>query len=170
MTSGSFNISYAQFEDVFPFYFVVGREMRVLSSGRSLKKLSAGGDVDGSAFGDLFTVVRPRAELTFEALAQRANMLFVLDWCGGVRLRGQFVYVEDQDRLLFLGSPWVSSGAQLAEVGLSFKDFALHDPTVDFLPVAQTQRNMLGDAQRLAQELEEQRNEARRANQYLTVQ
>ena len=168
MSRSSLHIPFAQFEEVFPFYFMVDRSMRIVSCGKSLKKL--GGGVEGKAFEKAFQVVRPRTLGTFDGLAQRANMLFVLDLPVGVRMRGQFLYVEEQDRLLFLGSPWVSSGAQLADVGLSFKDFALHDPTVDFLPVAQTQRNMLADAHTLAEQLEEQRNEARRASEYLTVQ
>ena len=88
MTPGTFTISFGQFEDVFPFFFVVDRRMRIVACGRSLAKLGCQPSDEDGSFQDLFNVVRPRVGSSFDDLARRANMLFVLDLPGKMRMRG----------------------------------------------------------------------------------
>jgi diguanylate cyclase (GGDEF)-like protein len=67
-------------------------------------------------------------------------------------LRGQLL-PTGAGGLLLIGSPWLTSTSQLAELGLSLADFAAHDPVTDFLLLLQAQSSALADAQRLADEL-----------------
>ncbi len=44
---------------------------------------------------------------------------------GDLRLRGQMVYLAEQEKLLFLGSPWMTEMATLQKLGLTADDFSL---------------------------------------------
>ena len=54
---------------------------------------------------------------------------------GEVPTRGQLAAVGD--RLLCMGSPWLTEPKGLKELGLTFDDFAIHDSMVDLLQVVQ---------------------------------
>ena len=45
----------------------------------------------------------------------------------GLQLRGEFVVLPGDQTLLFLGSPWFTEAGEIAERGLGFEDFAIHE-------------------------------------------
>jgi len=105
---------------------------------------------------DLFSIVIPPIEPTYEELRRNPNELFVLRSNIGCSfdIRGGFTEVGE-GRLLFLGNLALSSTGDLKELGLRFTDFPVHDPTISALSALQVQQSALGDARKLANELHE---------------
>lgn len=159
-----------QVESLFPFYFIVDRSMNLVGVGRSLAKLDAS-LCPGRPVRDFMQIVGTDDPPMFDAVAGRARTLCVIHLRSKrVVLRGQFKCIHDADTLLFVGSPWLTDAAALAELGLELNDFAVHDPAIDLLLLMQGQTTSLADARRLADVLTKQRAELRQANTRLAAQ
>ncbi|MCH7569538.1 MAG: PAS domain S-box protein [Deltaproteobacteria bacterium] len=145
---------------LFPFHFVVNADLVVLQVGSCLAKLFQR-QVGCSTMSDLFSIVIPPIEPTYEELRRNPNELFVLRSNIGCSfdIQGGFTEVGE-GRLLFLGNLALSSKSDLKELGLGFTDFPVHDPTISTLSAFQVQQSALGDARKLTKELHE-RIEAR---------
>ncbi|HEX5684029.1 MAG TPA: EAL domain-containing protein [Ideonella sp.] len=152
MADAAMNLSPPQFAAAFPFHIVLDQQLRVLQSGSVLSRLCPL-MIEGAAFGEHFIVQRPvMPRLDFDAIHQRGKSLFVLQYREGpLRLRGEFVALDQQ--LFFLGSPWVVEMVDVARIGLTLSDFAVHDPVVDLLFLLQTKNKALVDAQELSRML-----------------
>lgn len=160
----------ALFAEAFPFHIAVDRELRILQTGRSLQRLIPAA-APGTQLADVFRLQPSGEPLDFGQLVQQPNLLVILEeMATGVRLRGQVLPVPDQQAAVFLGSPWFIDIAELQASGLSFADFAVHDPIVDLLQVLHYTNISLNDAKRLAADLAEQRKGLRAANQLLSEQ
>ncbi len=155
-------LSPAQFSAAFPFHFVLDEWMRVVQVGRVLARvcpeLTLGSTLDAS-----FSVERPSLPgMDFDTVCRHPAALFILQQrCGSLRLRGQMV--PQQRKLFFLGSPWVTQSQDLRQLGLSLRDFAVHDPVTDLLFHLQTTHKSLADAQELSRRLRDQQNSLRAA-------
>ncbi len=155
-------LSPAQFSAAFPFHFVLDEWMRVVQVGSVLARvcteLTLGSTLDAS-----FAVERPSLpSMEFDTVCEHPEALFILKQRHGLlRLRGQMV--PQQRKLFFLGSPWVTQSSDLRELGLSLRDFAVHDPVTDLLFHLQTTNKSLADAQELSRRLREQQNSLRAA-------
>ena len=143
-----------QVERVFPFHLVIDAGGRLTHIGPGLRKLLPGVAV-GDDFDGAFTVARPMLRSSgFAAMLARADTLFILEArARAVKLRGQVIATGQE--LLFLGTPWITELGQLGQLGLHFKDFALHDATTDILIAMNTVRTSLTDTRRLADKLGE---------------
>jgi len=155
-------LSPAQFSAAFPFHFVLDEWMRVVQVGSVLARvcpeLTLGSTLDAS-----FSVERPSLPgMEFDTVCRHPASLFILQQRhGSLRLRGQMV--PQQRKLFFLGSPWVTHSKDLRELGLSLRDFAVHDPVTDLLFHLQTTHKSLADAQELSRRLRDQQNSLRAA-------
>jgi signal transduction histidine kinase len=97
---------------------------------------------------DFDSIAGRRASLFLIAARDRSDLLFkwqVLPLAG--------------ERLVFLGSPWITDTATLVRLGLTVRDYALHDAAADYLILVQTQSRALDEAQALARELREARDQ-----------
>jgi len=155
-------LSPAQFSAAFPFHFVLDEWMRVVQAGSVLARVCPELAL-GSMLGASFSVERPSLPgLEFDTVCRHPAALFILQQRrGSLRLRGQMV--PQQRKLFFLGSPWVTQSKDLSELGLSLRDFAVHDPVTDLLFHLQTTNKSLADAQELSRRLREQQNSLRAA-------
>ena len=63
-------------------------------------------------------------------------------------LKGQFVPLVDEKRLLFVGSPWITNEEVFEQTGLKIRDFALHDSLVDLLQHVKVQQMAVEDVTR----------------------
>jgi two-component system, sensor histidine kinase and response regulator len=159
-----------QFAAVFPFHLAVDRNLTLVQTGQTLRRLCPDA-VPGASFDQVFRVVRPEWEVSYNWLAESQRELFLLaHLTSGLQLRGQFLLLPREQTLLFLGSPWFTESAEIAERGLGFEDFAIHDPVVDLLQVFQAQKSAMGDAKKLLAKLTAQRAELRAANERLHQQ
>ncbi len=133
----------AEFDAVFPFHVSFGRDGLVADVGLSLRKL-ADGVRPGVKFAEVFAPKRPEEPFAWEGLTVAARRLYVIRECAtGTVLRGQFMVLNE--KMFFLGSPWLADSAEMEARGLTLNDFAVHDPTLDLLQVLQLQRIVAED-------------------------
>jgi PAS domain S-box-containing protein len=159
------------FNEVFPFHFSFGPDWSIASRGRSLARICPR-VVPGSKFTELFTPIWPEAPFAYEQIVQSGRTLFLIkEEATGILLRGQMLSLRPaEERIVFLGSPWMPEAAAMARHGLSFDDFAIHDSALDLLQVVQSQKMAVGDLKKLSEKLQFQRSELRQANQKLRQQ
>jgi two-component system, NtrC family, sensor kinase len=149
----------------FPFHFVFNRDREIIQAGEVLQRINFGSLI-GSPVDQHFQISRPKVAVDFEAIKKQVRSLFLLESIhSGMQLKGQMMYSEEQDIIFFLGSPWVTETASLAPLGLKLKDFAIHDPVVDFLFLLQAQHTALEETKKLTEELTKQRSQLRSALQ-----
>ena len=154
-----------QFNRLFPFYFVINRDLRIISVGTSMAKLFR--FEEDKKFNDYFTIPRPYTQInTLDDLKSVNNDLIILEFrsAGKLLLRGQFEYLHEADLALFVGSPWFDSMEQVRENNLVINDFARHDPLIDLLHVLKTQEITNDDLKQLITTINQQKNELKKAN------
>ena len=76
-----------------------------------------------------------------------------------LRLRGQILQVEGQEKYIFLGSPLVHTLSDVNVLGLSLDDFALHDMVADFLVAVHEKDVTMAAQEKLTRDLAHQRAE-----------
>ena len=144
-------------ESLFPFHFAIDKNGVTVSAGASISQKCAdlsGQGLIGTSIDAVFKCVNPKIQLTFEQTKRHQQSLFLLEHkLHPCQLRGQFVYMPDDDLMLFLGSPWLTSTAQLEELCFTFDAFALHDATLDMLHSHQASLNAISDAHLLQEKL-----------------
>ena len=141
MTQADFMIDREQFSKLFPFYFLVDANMRVLQTGAVLARICPQFCV-GQELNDhfsLFDLSRDRADrITPELISRRTNGIFILKSASSdLSLRLQAMTLRDPERYLFLGSPWVRALKDMKLLQLVLNDFAIHDSIVDLLQITQ---------------------------------
>jgi class 3 adenylate cyclase len=150
------------FATLFPFHLAFDRNMEVVQVGRVLERICLGLSA-GSRLGRHFQVKHPNISLEFGAIREHARSAFILESRhSALQLKGQMVYVEQPEVMLFLCFPWIIDLTTLADLGLSLDDFAIHDPTADLLFLLQTQHTSLADAKKLTNRLTDQRAQLER--------
>ena len=149
----------------FLFNIVFDSKGIITHHGPSLVKIAPEIEVGGEIC-NYIRVVRPQCESSYEAIIKHKEELFLLETLKGTVLRGQFLELDEH--LGFFGSPWFTSMDVVSHLGLTFQDFALHDPIVDYILLLQTISTALSDSRQLAEKLELARNESEKANQAKT--
>lgn len=141
MTQADFMIDREQFSKLFPFYFLVDANMRVLQIGAVLARICPQFRV-GQELNDhfsLFDLSKDRADqITPELISRRKTGIFIFkSTSSDLSLRLQAMTLRDPERYLFLGSPWVRALKEMQLLQLVLNDFALHDSIVDLLQITQ---------------------------------
>ena len=121
-------------QKLFPFYFILDMELKVVSVGKSMQQFCSG----NSSFSQVFKLVRPGLGIkySFESILEFRDQIFILqlrDEARPYKFKGQFVLSDDSQQMVFCGSPWITSEASLVEMKVNIADFALHDSVVDML-------------------------------------
>ena len=142
-------ISPATFCHLFPFHLMFDRNFTILQCGDSLSRVIEGITNSQLRVPQVFDLVRPKIEFTWESFLAHINTVFVLitrpeclqldrhsskdvnsnQNSKSLKLRGQILLLEEFDNLLFLCSPSASSLDDLRENGLYLSDIPLHDAT-----------------------------------------
>jgi signal transduction histidine kinase len=151
------------FATIFPFYIVLNRDLEIIHIGPVLKRLYPE-MLKYKNFREHFEIKRPKVIADFDAIRACPRSLFLLESIKNrMQIKGQIVYVDYEEVILFLGSPWITDPNKMADFNLKLSDFALHDPVADFLFLLQAQSTSLKDAKRLADKLAKQKIEIRKA-------
>ena len=167
MTSRRLGLSPQLFTAIFPFHLAFDRRMEIVQIGRILERICPE-SCTGNRLDETFRAKRPNVPLEFEEIQKFPRSVFLLESTqDALQLKGQMVYLEEQEVMLFLCSPWVSDIATLESIGVSLDDFAIHDPLADFLFLLQAQNTALSDLKTLTNKLAGQRSELRMANERL---
>ncbi|MBE9609555.1 SpoIIE family protein phosphatase [Chitinilyticum piscinae] len=151
-------LSVTALDALFPFHFVIDQALRLQSWGPSLPRLLPE-LAQGQSLVEYVSIQRPKLDsLDAAQILARQHMLFVLRRrSDGLQLRGQFMPLEEQQALLFAGTPWLSDTADLKKHHLALNDFAVHDATADLLQVLQQEKTSLQETASMAERLREQR-------------
>jgi two-component system, sensor histidine kinase and response regulator len=148
--------------ELFPFYLSFDRDLRILNSGKSLRKACPDA-LPGTSLPEIFSVERPRIPLSPEALDAAGDSLFLLKHRSSTFwIRGQLLSLPGASYLL-LGSPWVHGADTLRAWNLSLADFAIHDSTPELVQASASQKLALDDLRRVADKLDGQRTQLRQA-------
>ena len=144
----------ALLQAAFPFHLAVDRDLIVVQAGTSLQRLCAR-PLIGERMTALFEIATPKVSFTFEMLARSPRSLIILRsrMHPDLALRGQVLHDADEDVLIFVGSPWVTSTSAFAALGLTLSDFATSDAVVDYVLMLQNQSTALAEARALADQL-----------------
>ncbi|KAK2717371.1 hypothetical protein QYM36_006230 [Artemia franciscana] len=135
-------VSDAIFQQAFPFHLIFRRSLEFEQIGLAIMRILPQAKEEGSRVTDLFDMSRPHMDFTFENVLAHINTVYVLSTkiqlVGGLpdcqlRLKGQMIYVQEQDSILFLGSPSVKHLDDLNRHGLYLSDIPLHDATRDLV-------------------------------------
>jgi len=159
------------FVEAFPFFLAWDEGFRITGMGPSLAKVCPD-VVRGGHFHDAFELERPLALMAHELLQAHRGALFLFRHLASQHLfRAQLILSGADERVgMFLASPWFTTPEQIAESGLRFRDFAVHDPVFDLLDLVQTQRAAASKHKELARFLQAGRAKLREANRRLLEQ
>lgn len=147
----TFHFSKEIFNNCFPFYVQLDKNLSIVGYGKSLQKLIPTLK-KGQLFNDNFTVIRPNTTaLSLFFIKQNTTQLFIIESKidRGLKLRGQLEPFNDH--FIFLGSPWIMSLEEVKERKLSFSDFAKYDPLLDLLQVLKKQEISTAELKELLQ-------------------
>lgn len=146
------------FNRIFPFYFQLSSDLKIINFGKSLAKVCP--DLERNApFSSCFAVTRPQLEIvSFAELLKNDKQHILLKYAKtDLTLRGQFEIMDDT--LLFVGSPWFTSMNEVINRDLTFEDFAHNDPLLDLLHVLNNAENTSKELKELLLTINRQRNQ-----------
>ena len=162
MHSRNLILSSAIFVKLFPFHFVVDRDLAIVQVGETLHKILAETVVPESfihqSFNQLFHLRYPEVSATFEDLQQADGSIFWMEVCySTLELKGEMTYDPQQQLIFFLVSPWLTD---LFEPDLFTQPQALSPchMSLDFLNLVAKKKRDLCKAIALNESLEQQRN------------
>lgn len=140
---------------LFPFYLVVNSNLLIVSAGMSIQKIA--GNCLNKSFSSVFKFIRPGLGIqqSFESISKYENQIFILQHINdqkNIRLKGQIINFEAH--ILFCISPWIKTEADFINLGLTVKDFALHDSAFDMLNINKALELSLLDVKTANSELE----------------
>jgi PAS domain S-box-containing protein len=164
------NLDFEKFAALFPFHLVINREMKIIQMGEVIQRILKPINILDSPLEANFQINRPKCPISFEAILGQIRSLFLLQYQHQeIQFKGQMVYLEASDSLLFLASPWITDIADLTKLGLSINDFPLHDSVSDYLFLLQAKNASLTDAKKLNAKLTTQRVELRKSEEQLKL-
>ena len=97
-----------QFSRIFPFYLLINSDSGIAAYGKSIAKLQQ--IEQGQPFADSFKLTSPRTKKNdFQALKELTGQEVTLDFAHSNKnsLHGQFEFLDQQNQLLFIGTPFV---------------------------------------------------------------
>ncbi|KAF2360651.1 Adenylyl cyclase class-3/4/guanylyl cyclase [Trinorchestia longiramus] len=143
-------ISPRTFCQVCPFHLMFDRDLHIVQAGVSIARILPKLMNKDLSINDLFDVVRPHMDVTFELIISHINTIYVLRTKHGLiqmrdeggdtgpeqgllRLKGQMIHIPESDLMMFVCSPSVVNLDDLYRMGLYLSDIPLHDATRDLV-------------------------------------
>lgn len=147
---------------LFPFHFILNESLGFVQTGSSLQKIMP----EAKSFVESFLLVRPGLgiQYRFDSIVGYSDQVFILkikNPAHDMLLKGQFIHLQEEQQLLFAGSPWITNEKTFEQTGLKIRDFAIHDSLVDLLQHVKVQQLAMEDVQEI-------NNTLRRKNEELT--
>ena len=139
-----------------PLHLQVSSIGHIIHMGPTLKKICGGLQVDEARVLEVFEVKRPSKIKTFGDLIQLGSgrIRMVMRSRPSYVLKGLFVYLDHEDRMLINLSLGTSVVEAVAEFDLTSADFAHSDPTVDMLYLIEAKSVALEESKRLNSRLQ----------------
>ncbi|XP_030008891.1 guanylate cyclase soluble subunit beta-2 [Sphaeramia orbicularis] len=158
------------FCNAFPFHIVFDRNLKVRQTGVNLQKFIPGLLTEDATMDQYFAIIHPQVTFTIESIRKFINSQFILksykDTSSPMKLRGQMLWMDSFDCMLYLCSPKLRSLQELQDVGLHLADLAQHDVTRDLVLLNQQR---LAEME-LTNQLERKKEELRILSRYLEAE
>ncbi|XP_063298577.1 guanylate cyclase soluble subunit beta-2-like [Pelobates fuscus] len=157
-----------------PFHIVFDEELRIKQAGVSIQKIVPGIQIMGIRLDQYFNTVHPEVTLTISNVRKFINSQFVFrtrremmpeSWKNRpmLELRGQMIWMESLQCMLYLCSPLLRSLHELEERQMHISDIAPHDVTRDLILLNQQR---LAEME-LSNQLERKKEELRILSKHL---
>uniref|UniRef100_A0A8C6XCA4 guanylate cyclase n=1 Tax=Naja naja TaxID=35670 RepID=A0A8C6XCA4_NAJNA len=157
-----------------PFHIVFDEQLRVKQAGVSIQKIVPGLQILGIRLNQYFTIVRPEVKFTISSVQRFINSQFVFQtkremmpasWKQRpmLELRGQMIWMESVQCMLYLCSPLLRTLHELEERHMHISDIAPHDVTRDLILLNQQR---LAEME-LSNQLERKKEELRILSKHL---
>jgi signal transduction histidine kinase/CheY-like chemotaxis protein/HPt (histidine-containing phosphotransfer) domain-containing protein len=157
-------------DPLFPFHFVVDRELRIQSVGSVLRRILSVPELVGQPLDEHFLLLRPDVPMNFTSLSDCTDRHVIFKSAAiPLQLKGQICCLDEREQLLFVGTPCLLQLEDLKTLSLKINDFPLHDSLVDFLFLLQARNVALSESQKLNEILIAQRGELRESTQRLST-
>uniref|UniRef100_A0A8C8SLD2 guanylate cyclase n=1 Tax=Pelusios castaneus TaxID=367368 RepID=A0A8C8SLD2_9SAUR len=128
----------------FPFHIVFDEELRIKQAGVNIQKFVPGLRLTGSRLDQCFTIVHPQVTFTLFSIRKFINSQFVLKahremllqtWRNQpmLKLRGQMIWMESIQCMIYLCSPKLRNLEELEAWKMHISDIAQHDTTRDLI-------------------------------------
>ncbi|XP_031414700.1 guanylate cyclase soluble subunit beta-2 [Clupea harengus] len=165
------------FCNAFPFHIVFDKHLRVKQTGVNIQKFVPGLQTIDIRLDEYFSIVHPQVTFNIDSIKKFINSQFVLKTrremmpkCTQqqalLKLRGQMVWMESLECMVYLCSPKLRSLQELEERGLHLADIAQHDTTRDLILLNQQR---LAEIE-LSNQLERKKEELRILSRNLEVE
>ncbi|MGH0146957.1 UNVERIFIED_CONTAM: hypothetical protein FKN15_051253 [Acipenser sinensis] len=162
------------FCNAFPFHIVFDEEVRVKQAGVNIQKIVPGLQTVSIRLDQYFTIIHPEVTFTIPSVRKFINSQFILrtkrnmmpeSWKSRpmLELRGQMVWMESLQCMLYLASPLLRSLHELEERQMHISDIAPHDVTRDLILLNQQR---LAEME-LSNQLERKKEELRILSKHL---
>ncbi|NXT32200.1 GCYB2 cyclase, partial [Pelecanoides urinatrix] len=157
-----------------PFHMVFDKELRVKQAGVSIQKIVPGLRTMGICLDHYFSIVHPEVPFTISSIQKFINSQFVFQtrremmpesWKQRpmLELRGQMIWMESLQCMLYLCSPLLRTLHELEERQMHIADIAPHDVTRDLILLNQQR---LAEME-LSNQLERKKEELRILSKHL---
>ncbi|XP_029472343.1 guanylate cyclase soluble subunit beta-2-like [Rhinatrema bivittatum] len=157
-----------------PFHIVFDEELRVKQAGVSIQKIVPGVQIMGIRLDQYFSIVHPEVTFTISSVRKFINSQFVFRTKRGMmpeswkhrpmlELRGQMIWMEALQCMLYLCSPLLRTLHELEERQMHISDIAPHDVTRDLILLNQQR---LAEME-LSNQLERKKEELRILSKHL---
>lgn len=130
----SFNLQ--QFNQLFPFHIRINDSGNICGYGKTIQKMI--GLENDNPFFNYFSFLETSAHIdSYNLMLQYLDKLVVIKvkTDATIQLRGQLIFIENANEIVFMGSPSFSSLKEIEDKHLSVEDFAIQNPLVDLLMV-----------------------------------
>ncbi|CAL1528281.1 unnamed protein product [Lymnaea stagnalis] len=146
----------------FPFHLVFDTNLNITQLGVSLAKMIAPEvAAKGRLLPTYFDILKPSVKFSFSSILSRLNSSFVVRTKGlskdnhrlsdSLELKGQMIFLQETDSILFLGSPSVEKLDELIGKGIYISDIPIHDATRDVILVGEQTKAQDGLKKRMEQ-------------------
>ncbi|XP_077204996.1 guanylate cyclase soluble subunit beta-2-like [Paroedura picta] len=157
-----------------PFHIVFDEALRVKQAGVSIQKIVPGLQITGIRLDQYFSIIRPEVTFTISSVQKFINSQFVFrtkremmpeSWRQRpmLELRGQMIWMESVQCMLYLCSPLLRTLHELEERHMHIADIAPHDVTRDLILLNQQR---LAEME-LSNQLERKKEELRVLSKHL---
>ncbi|XP_064606184.1 guanylate cyclase soluble subunit beta-2-like [Liolophura sinensis] len=129
-------ISAKNFCLVFPYHVIFDKDLSVKQSGIMIQKLCPTLSEENTFMEKCFNLVHPRMKFTFSNILTFINANFVLEIKlkglandSSIKVKGQMVWLEDVDHMIYICSPRLASLTELMEKNVFLSDIPIYDVT-----------------------------------------
>ncbi|XP_072466594.1 guanylate cyclase soluble subunit beta-2-like [Notamacropus eugenii] len=165
------------FCNAFPFHIVFDATLRVKQAGVNIQKYVPGLQTLDIRVDDYFTITHPQVTFNILSICKFINSQFVLKtrremmpeaWKNqpALKLRGQMIWMESLQCMIYLCSPKLRSLQELEERNMHISDIARHDTTRDLILLNQQR---LAEIE-LSNQLERKKEELRILSKHLAIE